>query len=332
MPSLSHTRSHSQRTLFLLRPLGWVFDFVKEAIEQDPAILIDLVQLDKPGLHRLALGLAQTPREATRDVMAAILSGGTQAEPIFRTTYNEVAIARLLIKLPDEVMALENYGRLIELVEDKVVYKYLRHAPAINEPTIAGLYSLSPKLRNFAVIMLLEKLDGMKTFVDGLRIISQRANLPFEAIESHLNCLRQPEQVAAKIKELVDQMPLPSIVPPAEVGGFRRLDNPTEIRSIGKIWHNCIAEWLYEINSGTAALFLSDQLQTICLLSRYGRLGWFFNQARGPGNATVEPARLHAIHHTFEQNGFPSATCIEAISLILARKSRRARVRMRNRG
>ena len=42
-------------------------------------------------------------------------------------------------------------------------------------------------------------------------------------------------------------------LPPAQIGGFRRLDTVAEIRELAKNWHNCLAGYLFNVNDGTSA-------------------------------------------------------------------------------
>jgi hypothetical protein len=157
----------------------------------------------------------------------------------------------------------------------------------------------------------------MLLFVDGLRFLASRTGLPFESLANQIGALDQPDQVAAKITQLVDGLPLPDTLPPIEIGGFRRLDAVAEIRDLAKNWQNCLADCLFNVNEGTSAIYLSNHRQAVCFLCRYGRMGWFLLQAKGPKNAAIEPHQLAQIHAAFADAGIPQSSMIEAIKSII---------------
>ena len=62
-----------------------------------------------------------------------------------------------------------------------------------------------------------------------------------------LGSLDQTEQVRAEIAALADRLPLPDRLPAEQLGTFHRIDDPTQIRSLAKSWHNCLGEYLHEV-------------------------------------------------------------------------------------
>ena len=160
-------------------------------------------------------------------------------------------------------------------------------------------------------------IGRMLLFVDGLRFLASRTGLRFEFLANQIGALDQPDQVAAKITELVDDLPLPDTLPPKEIGGFRRLDAAAEIRNLAKNWQNCLADYLFNVNEGTSAIYLSSDRQGVCFLCRYGRMGWFLLQAKGPKNAEIEPDQLAQIYAAFASAGIPQSSIIEPIKSII---------------
>ena len=127
----------------------------------------------------------------------------------------------------------------------------------------------------------------------------------------------QPDQVAAKIRQLVDDLPLPAALPPLEISGFRRLDAVAEIRDLAKNWQNCLADYLFNVNDSTSAIYLAEQLEAVCFLARHGRMGWYLLQTKGPRNAAIEPNQLAEINAAFAAAGIPPSTMIDAIKSIV---------------
>jgi hypothetical protein len=98
-------------------------------------------------------------------------------------------------------------------------------------------------------------------------------------------------------------LPLPDTLAPVEIRGFRRLDTVAEIRDLAKTWQNCLADYVFNVNDGTSAIYLADQFEAVCFLARHGRMGWFLVQAKGPKNATIELDQLAQIYDAFAAVG-----------------------------
>jgi len=95
------------------------------------------------------------------------------------------------------------------------------------------------------------------------------------------------------------------------------LDAVAEIRDLAKTWQNCLADYVFNVNDGTSAIYLSDQLEAVCFLARHGRMGWFLLQTKGPRNATIELDQLAQIHDAFAAAGIQPSSMIEAIKTIV---------------
>ena len=225
-------------------------------------------------------------------------------------------IKRVLDHLPAEVLAPENYRKLVELLAQHKTAKFLHHAEFIDDRTIENLHGLPPPLRNPCMLRALEHRDRDNGFSDGLRLlVSRGAASNFDTLVRELASASQPEQIYAKISELVEVLPLPDALPPTRVGIAHRLDQPTAIRSLATNWHNCIVRYLDDINAGTCAVYFweDSNLQAACLVRRYGRLGWFLEEAKGPQNADIEPGQLAKITAAFSDTGISQCETIAAI-------------------
>ena len=164
---------------------------------------------------------------------------------------------------------------------------------------------------------MFNQIDDMIWFVDGLRVLASRAGLRFDTLAQQIGTLDQPYQVAATIRQLVDGLPLLDTLPPVEIGGFWRLDTVAEIRDLAKNWQNCLAGYLFSVNDGTSAIYLSEQLEAVCSVGRHGRMGWFLLQTKGPRNADIDPDQLAQIHAAFADAGIPEAAIIDPIKSII---------------
>ncbi len=144
---------------------------------------------------------------------------------------------------------------------------------------------------------------------------------PSIASSEELGSLDQTEQVRAKIAALADRLPLPDRLPARQLGTFQRIDDPAQIRSLAKSWHNCLGEYLHEINEGTSLIYRSteDDQPTAALLARANRLGWALVDIKGPKNIDIHPKTASRHHETFARAGVPQFADIEAIRSILWR-------------
>ena len=306
-PAGLKTIGKSCRPGFLLEPLGWVQDRLIKAIEDEPN-LIDLVfGLDQPRMHLVALALAHMTGDVTSDVAAILLEGSRKPILNLSVGHCPVGIGRALRRLPPKVLSSELYRNLVNLLDDPVTGKFLHHTGSITDLIITGLHNLPPALRRPPIMAMFDRVDGMISFADGLRFLASRTGLPFDVVANQIGALDQTDQVAAAIRQLVDTLPLPDILPPVEIGGFRRLDAIAEIRQVAKDWENCLADYLFNVNEGTSAIYLSDQLRLfVFYVATAGWAGfWFRPKVREmlPSILTsspkfTTPLPMPASHHT----------------------------------
>src|SRR5450759_980684 len=316
-PITSKAIGRWRRPGFLLEPLGWVQDRLAKAFEAEPTLVELLFELDQSRMHLTALALAHMTGEVTPDLALMLLQESRKTILNLSVGHRPVGIDRVLSHLPPKVLTAESYRKLTDLLLVPATAKFLHHRPSITEQIITGLHTLPAALRSVAIMSMFSPFCRMFLFVDGLRFLASRTGLPFESLANQIGALDQPDQVAAKITQLVDGLPLPDTLPPVEIGGFRRLDAVAEIRDIAKDWQNCLADCLFNVNEGTSEIYLSNHRQAVCFLCRHGRMGWFLLQTKGPKNAAIEPHQLAQIHAAFADAGIPQSSMIEAIKSII---------------
>src|ERR1017187_3253857 len=306
-----------RRPGFLLEPLGWVQDRLSQAIAGEPSLVELLFDLDHARMHLIALALAHMSGDVTPDLAQILLQESRKAILKLSVGHRPVGIGRALRRLPSKVLAAEIYRNLVDLLNDPVPAKFLHHTDSITELLITGIHRLPAGLRTAAIMAMFNRIDDMIWFADGLRVLASRAGLRFDTLAHQIGALAQSDQIAATIRQVVDGLPLPATLPPAEIEGFRRLDTVAEIRDLAKTWHNCLAGYLFSVNDGTSAIYLSEQLEAVCSVGRHGRMGWFLLQTKGPRNANIEPDQLAQIHAAFADAGIPQSSMIEAIKSII---------------
>jgi hypothetical protein len=187
------------------------------------------------------------------------------------------------------------------VLHDKTSAAHLHHCRAITEPLILALAALPRSLRRPAIFRLLDEIDGMDRFVAGLHFLCDRAGMPFDRFVEEIGALDQAEQVRAKITALADRLPLPDRLPGPRIGAFHRIDDPAQIRSLARLWQNCLAEHLHEVNQGTTLIYhtAGEEGPAAGLVVRANRLGWAVLDIKGPKNSDIDPKALSLHYETF---------------------------------
>jgi hypothetical protein len=306
---------------FLVGPLGWLNEYFAKVLTTDGDLLATLFELDPYRMHVLGLGLAH---------LEPALPSATMIENLGRrspkTTLRQIlgrwpqGLDKILHALPDTtVLALKSYRALIAILDDRAIANHLHHRQAITEPLIIALAKLPPALRRPAIFKLFDDIDGMDRFVVGLKFLSDRAAVAFDALIEELGSLDQTEQVRAKIADLAYRLPLPDRLPAKDLGPFIRVDDPDQIRALAKSWHNCLSEYVHEVNEGTSLIYRSteDEQPTAVLLARVNRLGWALVDLKGPDNVDADPKKASGHHETFALAGIPRLADLAAIRSIL---------------
>jgi hypothetical protein len=271
---------------FLVSPLGWLNEYLARILMTDHDLLTTLFELDPYRMHVLALGLAHLDPALPS---ATIIENLGRRSP--KTSLRQIlgswpqGLDKVLHALPDTgVLAPQNYRALLAILDDRATAAHVHHRRSITEPLIVALAALPTALRRPAIFKLFDDIDGMDRFTAGLQILSDRAGLAFDRLLEELGALDQTEQVRAKIADLADRLPLPDRLPAKELGSFIRVDDPDQIRAMAKSWHNCLGEYVHEVNEGTSLIYRSteDEQPTAALLARVNRFGWALVDIKGP--------------------------------------------------
>jgi hypothetical protein len=127
--------------------------------------------------------------------------------------------------------------------------------------------------------------------------------LSFDQLVSELARARQPDQLLAKLRSIVESLPLPDTLPPARIEGAERIDSGRQLRALGKKWGNCLESYVWNVEHGQCAIYLWQHagLQATCSVTRCGRLGWFLDEVKGPQNTDLERQDLDKIFSAFER-------------------------------
>jgi hypothetical protein len=306
----------------LFEPLGWMRDWLAAVIDTEPDLLREICFLSRQRMHLMALAVThlggseglELPRFLLRGSIREILDRSLGRRPN--------GLKRALSRLQSDVLSPEGYRRLIQLLDDPISFKFLAHSREIDERKIELLSNIPAELRPM-LVPLIHSLGrkGLLGFFEGLHFLAARGAAPnFDALVAECKGLHQPLQLSAYVKGLVESLPLPAEMPPPRIGLARRLDSPSEVRDLARRWRNCIERiYLSDIDDGKCALYLweNEEAPAVCLIVRYGRLGWFFDEAKGPGNAELGPRHRAFLQQAFSDAGIPSDLVACAIRVVI---------------
>ena len=318
---------------YLLNPFGWAAEPLVALARSDATLARDILHVSRNRMHLIALALAHAGEPLTREMGAVLLRApaGDILDAVLGRRPR--GLKRAISRMPDRVLDRQAYRRLALLLDDPAAAKLLNHAGEIREAAIRAVDSVPAALRP-ALFNLQELSSGMDRLGEGLRWLARQGVVPSEeALIDELGALHQPDQIVARVKSLVEDLPLPDRLPAPRVGPAQRIDHPARLRSLAKRWRNCLEDFVWRVDSGDCCIYLweTPHEKAICLVERRGRLGWFLNDIKGPHNADIDRARLEAIGAAFEAAGMPPWSRISAIEALvgLAEDGRRRRRRGR---
>jgi hypothetical protein len=319
---------------YLMAPFSWAAKPLAAMLEAEPSLFPALFTLSRRRMHLIALALAHWPNEIDASFARLVIGGVPTVVLDAVLGRRPDGLKRALDRLPVGVLPRASYRQLIELFEEPATAKLLYHRDSLEAEYLGMLHGIPAPLRRIAAAAIDNMHVHPEGLGDGLRILAARGAAPsFERLVAALAAIRQPVQFIARIAKLVQQLPLPEALPPRVVGGARRLDNIAEIRRLAKRWKNCLADgYLNAVNDCRAAVYLwpDAQAPAACVVNRHGRLGWALQDAKGPENAELPPARLEEICGTFAAAGIPREAAVEALEHAAhALSLRRQRIRRR---
>lgn len=329
-PDLSQTSHFSPG--FLFSPFGWVKDWMTGAIASQPSLLADICSISHSRMHLIALALSHLVKPIQHD-LAPLLLRGRVRDVLDRTLGRRPrGLKRALNNLSADVLSPEGYRRLVSLLDDPIASKFLAHAVFIDDDDLESVASIPVALRPAIISSASSsprgKLAGALHF-----LVRRGAAASFDSLVDQLSTCRQPDQVSARIRALVEALPLPTELPPAMIGAAQRLDARSELSALAREWRNCIEKlYLDSVDEGRCAIYLWDDSDhpAVCAVERHGRLGWFLSDVRGPMNKAVEPDTLRRIELTFADLGIFNDAVARAI-LGMIQMDQRDRRRSRRR-
>lgn len=300
----------------LLSFFDWAAGPVAMLARLDVEFLTHMLELDCKRMHLVALTLAHVGDGASGE-LARLLARGSAREVLDRVLDGRPAgILRALDRLPDRAISARGYRQLVALLREPNAAKLLRHVHAIEEEDIDDLHALPTRLRRSAIVDAFGCFQNASWLEEILELLVRRGVVSdVEALGNELGALNCPAQFKGRLRRLVEALPLPAALPPAELGFARRLDHPAELRDLARRWRNCLASFVDEVDQGSKAIYLWEEpgLKAVCMVERRGRLGWFLGEAKGPRNRRLSPKRQERLQSGFAAAGIPPDGVADAI-------------------
>lgn len=317
---------------YLLEPFGWARESVIAMLEQDTTLLSDLLYLSRIRMHLICLAIAHVGTPVPAE-LRSILFRGTAAG-ILNAVLGRYpdGLKRAVQRMPGTSLSPASYCALLALLDDPDASKLLYHADVIDDSVVGAVHGVPVGLRVFALKMQ-PWFDDMSSVTDGLQWLCDHHGLSFDDLATVLAGMSQPGQFIARLKSLIENLPLPDGLPPRRVLHARRLDSAAELRTLAKRWRNCLANYEWDVSYGRCAVYLWEHAgtQAACSVERCGRLGWCLTQVLGPQNVEIERSQLNVIVEAFEAAGVPFTSKLGPIQRILETGSVRELHRRRRR-
>lgn len=318
---------------FLIEPFKWAIPNLMAMLRDQPEYLPDLIHLSRTRMHLVGMALAHIESMPSSE-QAEILFRGS-AEMILDATIGRQpsGLKRAVSVMPNYMMEADSYRGLVKLLAEPDAAHLIYQTFEIRDSTIRAISDIPSPLRR-VVFSIHEDIGDMSSFSKGLHYISKRSGkLTFDELVAELACARQPNQLLAKLKTIVDSLPLPDVLPPARVAHAERIDSGRQLRNLAKKWGNCLESYVWNVEHGQCAIYLwqDASLQAACSVTRSGRLGWFLDEVKGPENADIERRDLDRIQTAFGAAQMPPESAISSIVQIVANDNLAWRPRRRRR-
>jgi hypothetical protein len=296
---------------YLMAPFGWAAAPLTAMVQADPTLIRYLFTMSRRRMHLTALAFAHLSDDA-RPPLGGLLLAGRPAEVLDATLGRRpLGLARAFEHLPVKVIGAAGYRQLVNLLNDPAAARVIYHAQNLDESLIASLHDVPAPLRRIVGDTSEELVISLAGFPESLRLLVARGAAPsFDALVADLASTRRPRDLMARLAKLAGSLPLPDSLPPSQVAGARRIDSASEVVRLARKWKNCLAEFVDEVNGGQAAIYLwpDQKSPAACFLRRLGRVGWIFDDAKGPENAELPPPRAQEIRDAFAAIDIPGSS------------------------
>jgi hypothetical protein len=170
------------------------------------------------------------------------------------------------------------------------------------------------------LVRLVPSVRQLDHLPDGLLHLVLRGAAPtFDDLVADLASQKQPGQFTARLRDLVESLPLPQMLPPANVGAARRIDKPLDLRALAKGFNNCLASLTDEVSAGSCAIYLWDRanIPSLSRLIRHSRFGWVHDSSLGPNNRDLPTDQLRRTIAAFADIGIPEFKATRAVERII---------------
>jgi hypothetical protein len=301
----------------LLTPLQWTANSLLRMARSYPPLGLHLLEADARRLHVLAFALAHQIVEKSGDPASALILSCKTSREIIRCCIGPAppGLTGALGRLGSEIIDAEAYRRLAEIFSDPMRSRLLLHRRIIHSSDIATLAALPSVLCRRAI---LDAFEGDLDWIDGFAIaVGFLARLT--DIEARLGRVSNPAALRGAVSDSVKELPLPPYLPPAAVGSLRSVDQPRDLRRLGRQFANCMGSFTREVMDGLVAIYIGECGGTpiVCLVRRKGRLGWFMEDVRQSANRPVPPLLHKEIDEQFSFAGIPPVASADALIEIL---------------
>lgn len=139
---------------------------------------------------------------------------------------------RALGRIYPDVLSPDGCRNLVKILDDPVSFRFVTHSTSIVDDDLERLAGIPAGLRPVLTPFWQELLGNITKGLEFL--VARNATSSFESLVCYLRSVRQPQQISAYFTKLIDELPLPTELPPSLIGNARRLNSSKEIRDLAK--------------------------------------------------------------------------------------------------
>ncbi len=282
----------------------------------EPKLMRHLLEADQRRLHVLAFVLAHAPSPKAEGTLAHILATWSSRKMVGWCVDNvPEGLIGALGRLGSDVMPPSDYRRLLKIVRDPARGRLLRHRRPIWPSDIVILDELPDALCRQPI---LEAFDGDFEWLRGFTLAFSSLRDRTD-IEARLAQVTSSAGCRSVVREIAESLPPPPYHPPQQVRSWKRIDDPRELRRLGRKLTNCIGDYTDRVRDGLAAVYLSVEGDEpiVCVAVRMGRLGWFVDDMKVSDNRDVPVTTKPEIVSEFLKAGMPPSAAANALFALI---------------
>jgi len=274
----------------------WLSDWMRELYRVYPPFFTHLLEQPAPYLHYL--GLVRSLLDGARSsvaldaAFARRLCDSRKRELLAELVGHRTrGLTKALRRLRSRGWEMDDYRRLVALLDDALAGTTLRHAKRITPSLLKTLANLPPAMRGAPY---LQRVHSYTASAD----LRQAIKETLAAVPEHAQALAQREFGAVATEKQFDKwtsrwlfrakLPEPPWPGTSTIVPIR---SGHELDWASKRFRNCLRDYLTDIAAGQYCCYVSTAPPAVILIARLAFSRWKIGGILGPGNAWLPKAQ-----------------------------------------